>query len=155
MVKVLISEYGEWKLKDLKIDLSALTKESRFLNSEASFIYHAKKDGLVVEVSGDEVENVLEYEEVLKRQATDLGVDDRQIDDVIDYLCKNSNRRRVHYLWRPSLSDPDDDFLLELAVECESDYIVTYNSRDFLAADRFQIRTVTPREFLKVIGEIE
>ena len=98
---------------------------------------------------------VLEYEEVLKRQATDLGVDDRQIDDVIDYLCKNSNRRRVHYLWRPSLSDPDDDFLLELAVECESDYIVTYNSRDFLAADRFQIRTVTPREFLKVIGEIE
>ena len=64
VVKVLISEYGEWKLKDLKIDLSALTKESRFLNSEASFIYHAKKDGLVVEVSGDEVENVLMFPSV-------------------------------------------------------------------------------------------
>jgi hypothetical protein len=54
----------------------------------------------------------LEYEEVLKRQGSELGVSDPEIDDVVDYLCKNSSRRRVHYLWRPCLKDPDDDFLL-------------------------------------------
>ena len=52
------------------------------------------------------------------------------------------------------LKDPDDDFLLELAVESNCDFIVTFNTKDFLATSDFGIRTVTPKEFLRIIGEI-
>jgi predicted nucleic acid-binding protein len=42
--------------------------------------------------------------------------------------------------------------VLELAVEAESEYIVTYNQRDFAGADRFGVRIVTPSEFLRERG---
>lgn len=77
----------------------------------------------------------------------------QEIDDVLDFLCENSNLRRIHFLWRATLSDPNDDFLLELAVESNCDYIITFNTKDFLATDRFGIRAVRPIDFLRIIGE--
>ena len=56
-------------------------------------------------------------------------------------------------MWRPYLKDRKDDMFLELAVESESDYIITYNKRDFEGIEKFGIRIITPKEFLKVIGE--
>jgi hypothetical protein len=44
--------------------------------------------------------------------------------------------------------------ILELAVECEVDFIVTHNLRDFAESEKFGIRAVTPRNFLWEIGEI-
>jgi predicted nucleic acid-binding protein len=43
--------------------------------------------------------------------------------------------------------------VLELAVESSAKFIVTYNRRDFMGAEKFGIKVVTPNEFLKVIGE--
>ncbi len=51
---------------------------------------------------------------------------------------------------RPVVIDP----MLELAVESNADFIVTYNRRDFRSAETFGIGVVTPAEFLKLIGEI-
>jgi predicted nucleic acid-binding protein len=48
-----------------------------------------------------------------------------------------------------------DEFLLELAVAGRADAIVTHNVRDFLGADRFGIRALTPRDFLRTIIEEE
>lgn len=98
---------------------------------------------------------VLEYEAVLKRPVHDLAMGHQGIDDVINFLCENSNLRRIFFLWRAILADPDDDFLLELAVESACDYIVTFNTKDFLVSDKFDIRVVRPVEFLKIIGEIK
>lgn len=44
--------------------------------------------------------------------------------------------------------------VLELAVEGEAELIVTHNVRDFAVAERFDLRVVTPRAFLRHIGEL-
>jgi putative PIN family toxin of toxin-antitoxin system len=89
---------------------------------------------------------VAEYEAVLKRGQ--LALTAEQIDDVIDFVCANSEHHKIFYLWRPTLKDPDDDFLLELAVKAQAS-IVTWNIADFKKADKFGISIITPRELLK------
>ena len=53
---------------------------------------------------------------------------------------------------RPELSDPDDEFVLELAFAARCDFIVTHNVRHLGAAERFGIGVVTPGEFLRTMG---
>jgi len=96
---------------------------------------------------------ILEYEDVLKRNLTHLTLSVSDIDDLIDYLCKVGEKRKVYYLWRPVLKDIKDDFILELAVESESDFIITYNIKDFTGSEKFNIKVITPKEFLKILGE--
>lgn len=98
---------------------------------------------------------VLEYEDVLKRSEMNLQLTHQEIDDVIDFLCQNANLCEIFYLWRPTLRDPKDDFLLELAVESNCDYIVTFNTKDFAESDKFGIKAITPSDFLRIIGEIK
>jgi uncharacterized protein len=47
--------------------------------------------------------------------------------------------------------DPDDDRVMECALEAGADFIVTGNIRDF-PAQFHGIRVVTPRDFLFVLG---
>ena len=51
------------------------------------------------------------------------------------------------------LRDPGDDLVLEIAVASASRSIVTYNKRDFTAAERFGVTVLDPAEFLREIGE--
>ena len=95
---------------------------------------------------------LLEYEDVLKRETIEIPLKNKDIDDILDYLCKIANKREIFYLWRPFLKDPGDDFVLELAVESQSDFIITYNLKDFKGIEKFGLKAVTPREFLKLIG---
>lgn len=88
---------------------------------------------------------VTEYEAVLKRGITSLSAE--EIDDVIDFLCSKAVLNKIFYLWRPVLKDPDDDFVLELAVKANAT-IVTWNVADFKHAARFGIAVMTPRDFL-------
>lgn len=97
---------------------------------------------------------VLEYEAVAKRISRNLGLTHSDIEDVIDYLCAIGKHRKVHFLWRPNLKDPGDDFVLELAVESECNYIVTHNIKDFKNIKKFNLKAITPQEFLRKIGEI-
>lgn len=94
---------------------------------------------------------VLEYEAVLKVHAEALRLRDGDIDAVVDYLCHVSSRRKVFFLWWPTLRDPGDEFILELAVEANCDAIVTHNVRDFVGAERFGVLVMTPGEFLKTV----
>ncbi len=88
---------------------------------------------------------VVEYEAVLKRMG--LALSAAEIDDVIDFLCAKATGHEIFYLWRPMLKDPDDDFLLELAVTAAAS-IVTWNIDDFRRAKSLGIQAITPREFL-------
>jgi hypothetical protein len=54
----------------------------------------------------------------------------------------------------PYLPDPDDDMLLELAVTAQCDFIVTYNTRDFVGVERFALRVIEPGAFLQHIGAL-
>ena len=95
---------------------------------------------------------VFEYEAVLRRQARELSLSDTDIDDTLDFMCAISEERQIHYLWRPMLPDPKDEFVLELAVEAGCRYIVTHNVTDFRGAERFGLRVVTPGQFLRDTG---
>jgi predicted nucleic acid-binding protein len=75
---------------------------------------------------------------------------DRQIDDVIDFVCAQSEHHTIFYLWRPVLKDPDDDFLLELAVKSQAS-IVTWNIADFKKAKAFGVPIMTPKQLLQLL----
>jgi putative PIN family toxin of toxin-antitoxin system len=110
------------------------------------------KDKFVISVS---VPLVIEYEGAAKKISRSLGLNYSDIDDILDYLCSVSEHRRVYFLWRPFLNDPNDDMVLELAVESQSKYILTYNRKDFQGSEKFGVKIISPREFLEVIGVLK
>ena len=120
----------------------------------ASFKLLSMLGGSAFEISVS-VPLVLEYEALAKRQARALGLDSTTIDDILDYVCQVARRREIFFLWRPYLKDPNDDLVLELAVESESEFIITYNRRDFAGIETFGIKVLTPKEFLQKLGEIK
>ena len=97
---------------------------------------------------------VLEYEDVAMRKLDLLLLPEARVIDILDYVCAIAQHQSLYYLWRPVLRDPSDDMVLELAVASGSQYIVTFNIRDFIGSERFGVEAVTPREFLLRIGEL-
>ena len=91
---------------------------------------------------------LFEYEEVLKRNQEMLKLSGRAIEDVLDGLCSRGECRRIHFLWRPQLSDPKDDHVLELAVAASGADIVTHSVKDFTNASSFGVRIITPAQLL-------
>ncbi|MBI4827180.1 MAG: putative toxin-antitoxin system toxin component, PIN family [Nitrospirae bacterium] len=116
---------------------------------------------LLMEIGSDKfdvnisVPLVLEYEDAAKRLIGKIRLTKRDIEDVLDYICSEAKRWKIFYLWRPYLKDPKDDMVLELAVTSKSDFIVTYNKRDFQNIRTFGLRVVTPKEILKLTGVIK
>lgn len=103
----------------------------------------------------DSVALILEYEDVIQRHRAELGLSNNDVTDLIDSLCSMAHHHKVYFLWRPFLSDVDDELVLELAVTAQCEYIVTHNIRDFKGIDQFGVQAVTPKEFLKIIGEVK
>jgi putative PIN family toxin of toxin-antitoxin system len=95
---------------------------------------------------------ILEYEEVAKREASRLGLADWVVESIVDMMCQLGSQHAIRFRLRPALRDPDDEFLLELAVASQAGFIITYNTRDFRGSDAYGIRVVTPAEFLRTIG---
>ena len=102
----------------------------------------------------DSVPLVLEYEDVIQRQRAILGLSNRDVSDFINSLCALAQHHEIYFLWRPFLSDANDELILELVVSAQCDYIVTHNLSDFKGIDKFGIKAITPREFLQIIGEV-
>ena len=87
---------------------------------------------------------LLEYEEVLRRE----GFDHDRVSRFLDDLAARANRTVIYFLTRPALLDADDDFLLDLAVASASEVIVTFNVKNFLAARSLGISILAPKAFL-------
>jgi uncharacterized protein len=88
-----------------------------------------------------------EYEEVLKRPRFER--DPREIARSMR-LMRNSAILVVPRKRLKITSDPDDNKVLECALEARADYVVTGNIRDF--PERFQdIRIVPPRLFMTIL----
>jgi predicted nucleic acid-binding protein len=96
---------------------------------------------------------VLEYEAVLLRHARELGLARDEASGLVDYLCSIGHRQEIHFLWRPSLGDASDEFILELAVAAACQAIVTHNVRDFRGVERYRVELVTPQDFLRLLEE--
>jgi putative PIN family toxin of toxin-antitoxin system len=91
---------------------------------------------------------VFEYEEQLRKDQETSLLDDVALGNFLDIFCSRAEHVRLFYRWRPMLTDPDDDIVLETAVNGECTRIITYNTRDFRGTERFGIRVCTPKEFL-------
>ena len=102
----------------------------------------------------DSVALILEYEEVLQRQRTELGLSEDVVSSFIDSLCSLAHHHNIYFQWRPFLTDVDDELVLELAVTATCEYIVTHNVRDFKGSEQFGIRAITPKEFLQILSEV-
>jgi len=94
----------------------------------------------------------VEYESVAKRTGLLSGLNSNDINSILDYFLSKSNIRKIFYLWRPFLKDQKDDLVLEVAVESQSEYIITFNTSDFSGCEKFGVKIVTPYEFMKVRG---
>ena len=98
----------------------------------------------------------LEYEAVIKRPEIRLrhGISLENLDIVLDTLAAHVEPVHLNYLWRPQLRDPNDEMVLETALNACADALVTFNTKDFAdAADRFTLKLVTPAECIKLIGD--
>jgi putative PIN family toxin of toxin-antitoxin system len=96
---------------------------------------------------------VLEYEEVLYRHQQQLGLSNDEINRVIDAICAIGIPHDIFFLWRPLGNDPDDEFLIELAISANVDYIISFNQLDLRQAQAFGIQVLTPQQFLEQLGE--
>ncbi len=97
----------------------------------------------------------VEYESVVKREGMLANLSTEDIEAILDYLLSKSSIREIFYLWRPFLKDPKDDLVLEVAVESQSEYIITFNKKDFEGVDQFGIKVLTPKEFLIESGVLK
>ncbi len=97
---------------------------------------------------------LLEYEDVLKRPEMKDFISEADVDIFLDGLCSISEFNDIFYLWRLLAKDPNDSFILELAVRVNAEFIITYNAKDFPAAADFGIKLITPKEFLEFTGDL-
>jgi predicted nucleic acid-binding protein len=99
---------------------------------------------------------LVEYQAVMTRteHLTASGLTSDDVGVLLDAVASVGEPVRLAFLWRPTLRDPDDDMVLEAAVNGQADAIVTFNRRDFgLAAERFGIEVLSPGAAIERVGE--
>jgi len=97
---------------------------------------------------------MLEYEAVLKRpeHLRTAGATRNDIDAILDALAATGVPVTPNFSWRPELSDPGDEMVLEAAVNGQADLIVTFNVTHLRhGARRFGIRAIWPAEALSIL----
>lgn len=95
---------------------------------------------------------MVEYEAVLlrpeQRKASKLSPE--EVGVILDALAEVGEAVRLAFLWRPMLTDPADDMVLETAVNGQAELLVTFNRRHFAKAARlFRVTIASPGEALK------
>jgi putative PIN family toxin of toxin-antitoxin system len=97
---------------------------------------------------------MLEYEAVLTRpeQLSACGLTSKEVERILDDLASVARPVRLAFRWRPQLSDPNDDMVLETAVNGNADAIVTFNQRDFEGIDAsFECAVLLPGAALQQV----
>lgn len=94
----------------------------------------------------------LEYEAVLLRPEHRRvhGLSASDAEEVVNALISVAEPVQIRFLWRPVLVDPNDDMVLETAINGQADLLVTFNQHDFAEAKkRFALDVVRASEALR------
>ena len=134
----------------LTFDTDVIVAALRSRTGASNALLHALREGQFEAVAS--VPMLCEYEAVLmrpeQRQATGMSVE--EVGFFLDGLAALLLLVVPHFLWRPLLRDPDDEMVLDAAVNGRADAIVTFNIHDFLPeARQFQLEVLMPREALR------
>ncbi len=138
---------------DTNIVLSALFSNRGASNKLLVWLFENKKKYNVVSNT-----LVTEFEDVLTREKNLKQYNNLEKEDVlafIDDICLISYHQSIHFLWRPFLTDSNDDMVLEVAVNANVGAIITFNPKDFKGVkESFGIDIFTPKAYLTKIGVI-
>lgn len=96
----------------------------------------------------------LEYESVCSRPEhwQSAGITQAEANLFVGAVIGMATPVEITYLWRPKLKDPNDDMVLEVAVNGGADGIVTFNQADFLPTILdFGIQVLLPREAIQQV----
>ena len=80
----------------------------------------------------------LEYEAICTAAEHRLAANasENDVRNLLDAITDTVVAVEVHYQWRPQLTDPGDEMVLEAAVNGEADAIVTSNRKDYIIGTR-------------------
>ncbi|ASG25409.1 putative toxin-antitoxin system toxin component, PIN family [Nitrospirillum viridazoti CBAmc] len=99
---------------------------------------------------------MIEYEAVLTRSSTltQARLTTGAVYHLLDELAGLCVPVGLDYRWRPAAQDPDDDLVLETAVNGVADYIATFNLKHLAApAAQFGVPCLRPADVLRRIRE--
>ena len=97
---------------------------------------------------------MVEYQDVMSRpeHLHASGLDRQDVEDLLDAIASVAAPVRLAYLWRPAAVDPNDDMVLETAVNGQAAAIVTFNARHLAKpAERFGLAVIRPAEALTIL----
>lgn len=110
--------------------------------------------GLLAEGRGTMLVSValaLEYEAVCGRpeHIRAAGLDRAELDAHLEALISMAEAVGLFFRWRPRLRDPEDEMVLDVAINGRADWLVTFNRQDYgNAPAEFGIEVLSPREAL-------
>jgi uncharacterized protein len=94
-----------------------------------------------------ELEAVSSRPEILER----CPLTQTEIAELLNAYYSTCHWVQIYYLWRPNLKDEGDNFLIELAVAGNAEFIVTKNIKDLKRSElQFpELRILTPEALLR------
>ena len=96
----------------------------------------------------EEYHKVLHSEEILEKTDKNHLAIKASLIKVIGISTIVEPKRRIDAV----KDDPDDNKVLECAVEAQVDYVVTYDAKHLLKLKEFEgIRIISPKEFLRLL----
>ena len=134
------------------LDTSVLVAALRSQEGASSLLLEAVLTGRIRPLLS--VPLVLEYEAVLKRpeQLSVFRLTVAQIDSLLEAIFALGILVPLFFRWRPQLNDPDDEMVLDTAINGNAYAIVSHNQRDFyLGARWFGIQVLSPGEAWKLL----
>ena len=138
-------------MRDMKVafDTDVIVAARRSRSGASHALLRALHAGHLTAVAS--VPMMLAYEAVLIRpeqcQATGMSAPDVQ--DFLGELAALLIPVTPWFLWRPRLRGPEDEMVLDAAINGGAEAIVTFNVKDFLpGASAFNPRILTPAEAL-------
>lgn len=96
----------------------------------------------------------VEYEAVCHEPEHQIaaGLSQKEVNQFVTAVIALAEPITIHYLWRPKLRDPNDEMVLEVAVNGQADAIVTFNKKDYgSVAKEFNVEVLLPAQIIKRI----
>ena len=136
----------------LVFDTNVFVAAMRSPSGASAELFRRVRDRRLIMVAS--VPLFVEYEAVSLRNEhlQAAGTSARAVRLVLDTLASFVEPAVIAYLWRPMLRDPNDDMVLEAALNGQADAIVTFNRADFGSVpSSFGVGLATPSDILRSI----